>query len=340
MVDKVTLQNVSSFQNDTSAVSTVNNNMALITTAMDNTLSRDGTSPNMMGAALDMNSNQIFNLPAPSSVNSPARLIDVAGNPTIVVPGTGTLGHVVPFLDGNNTFSGTSTFTNTVTIPAQTVSASQIVNGTITSTQVGTNALSLANLPQLGSAGILGRSSGSGNIGALTASGARQVLAVNSAGSLLAFAQPQGDQLLGSITNDSATAGNVGEYVSSTIAGASAVSLVSTTAKTITSISLTAGDWDIWVNAYLAGGSSTTVTSWTPSISTTTNVINTAEGFYGITTYGSATPFTTSLGAVSLAVGPIRVSLSGTTTYFYTAAATFATSTCSGYGIIQARRVR
>lgn len=117
MTDKVVLSPVSSFVNDTTAVSTVNNNMVAITTAMDNTLSRDGTSPNMMNATLDMNSNQIINLPPPSTVNSPARLIDVVGNPTIVIPGTGTSGHVVPFLDGNNTFSGTNTFTQDITFP-------------------------------------------------------------------------------------------------------------------------------------------------------------------------------------------------------------------------------
>lgn len=92
MTDKVVLSPVSSFVNDTTAVSTVNNNMVAITTAMDNTLSRDGTSPNMMNATLDMNSNQIMNLPAPGSMNSPARLIDVASNPTIVVPAIATNG--------------------------------------------------------------------------------------------------------------------------------------------------------------------------------------------------------------------------------------------------------
>ena len=86
MADKVTLASVATFQNDTSAVAAINNNNALITTAFDNTLSRDGTSPNQMGSNLDMNNNQILNLPAPATVNSPARLIDVASNPTIVIP--------------------------------------------------------------------------------------------------------------------------------------------------------------------------------------------------------------------------------------------------------------
>lgn len=112
---KVTLNDVANLQNETSAVNTINSNSAVIETAFDNTLSRNGTLPNQMSAVLDMNSNQIINLPAPSTVNSPARLIDVVSNPTIVIPGTGTSGHFVPFLDGNNTWSGTNTFSGSIT---------------------------------------------------------------------------------------------------------------------------------------------------------------------------------------------------------------------------------
>lgn len=68
---KVTLNDVSTFINDTSAVATVNNNNTTIEAAFENTLSRDGTSPNTMGADLDMNSNQILNLPAPTAANDP-----------------------------------------------------------------------------------------------------------------------------------------------------------------------------------------------------------------------------------------------------------------------------
>lgn len=44
----------------------INVNSALIETALENTLSRDGTSPNAMGANLDMNSFRILNLPTPT----------------------------------------------------------------------------------------------------------------------------------------------------------------------------------------------------------------------------------------------------------------------------------
>lgn len=55
-----------------SIITLVNNNNALIETAIDNTLSRDGTSPNTMGASLDMNSNIIFNLNLVPTTNAEA----------------------------------------------------------------------------------------------------------------------------------------------------------------------------------------------------------------------------------------------------------------------------
>ena len=87
---KITLTDLANLQNETTAVNAINANNAAIETAFDNTLSRDGTLPNQMSNTLDMNSNQILNLPAPSTVNSPARVIDVVTNPTITIPGTGT----------------------------------------------------------------------------------------------------------------------------------------------------------------------------------------------------------------------------------------------------------
>lgn len=115
---KITLTNLVNLQNETTAVNAINANNSTLTTALDNTLSRDGTSPNQMNAVLDMNNNQILNLPAPSTVNSPARLIDVTTNPTIVIPGTGTSGHTVPFLDGSNTWSGTNAYSLATTFNA------------------------------------------------------------------------------------------------------------------------------------------------------------------------------------------------------------------------------
>ncbi len=93
---KITLTDLVNLQNETTAVNAVNTNNNIIELAFDNTLSRDGTSPNTMGANLDMNSKQIINLPSPATVNSPARLVDVVTNPTITVPPVGTSGGTVP----------------------------------------------------------------------------------------------------------------------------------------------------------------------------------------------------------------------------------------------------
>lgn len=60
---KVTLNNVGSLIDATTAATTINNNFNTIETAFDNTLSRDGTSPNQMLSNIDINSNKIINLP-------------------------------------------------------------------------------------------------------------------------------------------------------------------------------------------------------------------------------------------------------------------------------------
>lgn len=53
------------------SVAALNANFDAIVQAIENTISRDGTSPNSMSGNLDMNSNRILNLPAPTSDNEP-----------------------------------------------------------------------------------------------------------------------------------------------------------------------------------------------------------------------------------------------------------------------------
>lgn len=59
------------------ATAAINGVFAEVETAFDNTLSRDGSSPNTMLSNLDMNSYRILNLPSPLDANDPARLTDV-----------------------------------------------------------------------------------------------------------------------------------------------------------------------------------------------------------------------------------------------------------------------
>lgn len=74
---KLVLDNLANLQNENTAITTINDNNDAIETAMENTLSRDGTSPNQMGSNLDMNFWHILNLPEPSSDTDPVRLIDL-----------------------------------------------------------------------------------------------------------------------------------------------------------------------------------------------------------------------------------------------------------------------
>lgn len=71
---KLTLNDISSgFTSNTAH----NTNNTLIENALENTLSRDGTSPNQMLANLDMNTHRIVNLQEPINANEAARLADV-----------------------------------------------------------------------------------------------------------------------------------------------------------------------------------------------------------------------------------------------------------------------
>lgn len=71
---KLTLTDITSGY---SVASKLNENFEAIEEALENTLSRDGTSPNQMDATLDMNSKRIINVGAPSNPNDAARLQDV-----------------------------------------------------------------------------------------------------------------------------------------------------------------------------------------------------------------------------------------------------------------------
>ncbi len=105
-MSKITLNNVASLIDATTAANTINANSATIQTAMDNTLSRNGTQPNVMNAALDMNSNQVINLPLPATANSPLRLQDlnnfIGGGSVTNIPAGGNTGDALVKNSGTN----------------------------------------------------------------------------------------------------------------------------------------------------------------------------------------------------------------------------------------------
>ena len=93
---KLTLTNVANLQNESTAVTALATNNTATIEAMENTVSRDGTTPNHMNADFDMNSNRILNLPLALSPTEPLRKqefddVALAGGATIEVGNTITL---------------------------------------------------------------------------------------------------------------------------------------------------------------------------------------------------------------------------------------------------------
>jgi len=76
MAVNISLTDIASLQNESTAIAAINANSAAITTAFQDALALDGTTPNSMQADLDMNSNRIINLPTPISNTEPMRIID------------------------------------------------------------------------------------------------------------------------------------------------------------------------------------------------------------------------------------------------------------------------
>jgi hypothetical protein len=144
---------------------------------------------------------------------------------------------------------------------------------------------------------------------------------------------PNTKGIVGTPTNDSAGTGYVGEYVSSNIPVASAVSISTATSTNLTSISLTAGDWLVGGNVRITntGQNLTRTFVWVSTTSATLpDNSNTNEFDGNLTTFltgGGVTP-------------AIRVSVSGTTTVYASGRCVFGAGTSSMSGNIWARRLR
>lgn len=145
----------------------------------------------------------------------------------------------------------------------------------------------------------------------------------------------------GTNTNDNATSGNVGEYVSSSILVGSAVSLTSTVAANVTSISLTAGDWDVWGQMVFDTTATTDFTALRAATSrTSATLAPQGDDTQGRSNYVKAAGATGFNGDNAFPVPLARMSLSATTTVYLVALCDFSSSTLAAYGYIAARRVR
>lgn len=147
-------------------------------------------------------------------------------------------------------------------------------------------------------------------------------------------AAASGVALLGTNTNDSASAGWVGEYMSSS-AGVTAVNLTDSICSNITTLSLTAGDWDVSGTVIYnpAGGTTTTILAGGVSQTSATlpgsgdGLFRGAQGFTNGQQQYIPTP-------------TVRISLAAGATIYLVITALFSASTAQAGGFIRARRVR
>ena len=145
-------------------------------------------------------------------------------------------------------------------------------------------------------------------------------------------------QIPGTTTNDNASAGNVGEVLSTTVATGSAVSLTTATGADIATVSLTAGDWDCRGVVTRNLGATTSVTILSQGISTGSTGVMPALGTTNVTQFTTAA--NVMVNQPQHTVGPTRLSLSATTTARLVAKDTFTVSTDAAFGQIECRRVR
>jgi hypothetical protein len=141
----------------------------------------------------------------------------------------------------------------------------------------------------------------------------------------------------GTTTNDSAAAGYVGEYVSSTVASPGTSLAVSGTVYNVTSISLTAGDWDVSGIVFYDSATGTVNVAFAQSGISLVSATQSATFIPFSQTYNSTIA---SIAYASQLTGTWRVSLSATTTVYLLARAGYSVQTPFAFGTLRARRVR
>jgi hypothetical protein len=225
----------------------------------------------------------------------------------------GTTGNVLTS-DGTNWLSSSATGTGTVNSGLQNQLAYYAANGTAVSglatAASGVLVTSAGSIPSISS-----------TLPAFTTSS-------------ITFSPTTGG-IVGTTTNDNADAGKVGEFVSSTIAVASAINPANTTPTNLTSISLTAGDWDVWGNV---GFSQDTVgfTLVVAYISNATAGALPDASLYNSIFIGAAS----GMSSIGINAPGVRLSLSTTTTIYIIGRADYSAGTTKMFGGIFARRAR
>ncbi|MDE4918340.1 hypothetical protein ACUXAV_000380 [Cupriavidus metallidurans] len=281
------------------------------------------------GATFALTSGNLSQFAATTSAQLAGALSDETGTGLAVFGTSPSL--TTPTIAGgalSGTFSGTPTFSGAVTFStAVAVTSGGTGSGTASGarTNLGLGTIATQNASAVA---ITGGSIDGAAIGQVTAA-AGTFTNVQATG----FINPsQTSGLIGTTTNNNASAGSWGEYQSASPVG---ISLTNSTDTNITSISLTAGDWDVTGNVYFTTGTGDTMTAGRVSVSATSAT-------------QAAVPLYTAIGGISVTPGnevsgiaPMqRFSVSTTTTVFLVATGFHSGGTLTGQGIVRARRVR
>lgn len=299
---KVVLSNLANLDNEITAVGTINLNNDNLETAFDNTLSRDGTSPNQMESNLDLNSFQILNLPVPATANSPLRLQDlntfIGGGTVSSLPAGGTIGQALIKNSGVNYDTGWSNSVTSVglSLPADfTVTNSPVTTtGTLTAvfvnTPTGTGGFVRATSPVLVTPAL-----GTPASGILTScTGLPVATGIANLGTGIAtfLTTPSSANLIATITDETGS----GSLVFSTSPTFTTPILGVATATTINKVTITAP---------ATGSTLTIVNGATLTASATASVSGTNTGDQTITLTGNVTGTGTGSFATTIAAGVV-----------------------------------
>lgn len=136
-------------------------------------------------------------------------------------------------------------------------------------------------------------------------------------------------QIPGTTTNDSATAGNVGEFQEATFTTIA----VGGSNTNLTTLSLTAGDWDVEGHAIFASGAASSITGIFLGINNVTATLPALGRYFQSNAVIGAS-------ASESAIPPVtRYSLASTTTIYLVGQSTL-TGSATASGFLRARRVR
>lgn len=246
---------------------------------------------------------------------------------------------------GNTTLNNL-TVTGSTNLPVASISCSSLpaltgpvtTNPTVTgcATSITANAVTLGDLAQIAGASLIGNAAGS------SATPAAVPITACSAGSAAGLTYWSGTgfgcyapgQYPGTVTNDNAAAGDVGEYISASNAP-TAVAMSSGITATLASVSLTPGDWNCWGDESFSGGAGTFNTVIGAIVAGTTVIPSPP----GTGAYYDA-PATITDASPTFVVGTTRVSIAANTTVYLLGSMTISSGTVDGGGFIACRRAR